>query len=111
MTRQQRYFKNHPWARYVMWSRRRCTAGADTKWWPFYGAKGVKSTLTMAEARILWERDGAAAMQKPSLDRIDGNGHYEFSNCRFIEWFANVRLPHLGGELAAEVSELGAGFS
>lgn len=111
MTRQARYFKKNPRARYVHWARRRCTAPADSKWYPFYGAKGLRVELTVPEAKILWERDGAAAMQKPSLDRINPEAGYTFSNCRFIEWFANVRLPHLDGELAAEVSELGAGFS
>ena len=30
-------------------------------------------------------------MKCPSIDRIDSNGHYIFSNCRFIELKENLR--------------------
>ena len=28
-------------------------------------------------------------MKQPTIDRIDNNGHYELSNCRFIEMKVN----------------------
>lgn len=99
MTRQQRYKKRKPWVRYVLWSKQRCRAPEGSKWWPFYGAKGLEHTLTVAQAEILWNRDNAAVMQKPSLDRIDPSKGYTLENCRFREWMENVRDPHTGTSL------------
>lgn len=59
--------------------------------WRWYGAKGIKNFLTLRDLKKLWERDNAAAMRKPSIDRIDHNGNYELSNVRFMELAENVR--------------------
>lgn len=92
-SRQSAWRKRNPWCRHVEFARRRCT---DTKHrdFSFYGGKGIKVELTTAEARVLWERDGAAAMRTPSLDRIDPEEDYTVANCRFIEKSLNERLPH-----------------
>lgn len=96
MSKYIRYNQRKPWANYVRWARRRCAAKEGSKWWPFYGAKGVKVTLTVREAEILWVRDQAAMLKKPSLDRIDGSQGYTLKNCRFMEWLENVQAPHKG---------------
>lgn len=59
--------------------------------WRWYGAKGVKNFLTLDDLKAVWKRDNAAAMCKPSIDRINHNGHYELSNVRFLELAENVR--------------------
>lgn len=109
-TRQARWKKRNPWARFVEWARRRCNAGPDSKWYPYYGAKGIRCTLTAAEAKLLWERDGAAAMKRPSLDRRDPDMGYQYGNCCFREWIDNVLRPHSDAAVA-ELAEEGAGFS
>lgn len=91
--RQSRWRARNPWARHVEWARRRCT-DKKKKDYQFYGAKGIKVRLTGKEAAKLWERDGAAAMVKPSLDRKNSIIDYTFDNCRFIEHALNSRLPH-----------------
>ena len=32
-----------------------------------------------------WFRDNAVGMTRPTIDRILSGGHYELSNCRFLE--------------------------
>ena len=54
-----------------------------------YKKHGIKFLLSVAEIKSLWDRDNAALMKKPSLDRINTTGHYLFENCRFIELDVN----------------------
>lgn len=66
--------------------KRRC-ADKNNK---YYGGKGIKVLITKDELIEIWKRDKACSMQKPSIDRINSNGNYEYSNCRFIEFSENV---------------------
>ena len=97
--RQLAWRKRNPLVRLVEWARRRCNKPQerDRK---FY--EGIKVNLTGEQAKVLWERDGAATMKTPSLDRKDATKDYTFDNCRIIEKSLNERLPHLSeAELAA----------
>ena len=55
-----------------------------------YGGRGIKCLITEEELKELWFRDKAYLMTKPSIDREDNNGHYEFLNCSFIELSKNI---------------------
>lgn len=52
----------------------------------------MKCLITLKELEELWDRDNAGKMEWPSIDRIDSGGHYEKSNCRFIEQRVNSSL-------------------
>lgn len=71
-------------------ARRRCE-DKNCSSYRWYGAKGVKFFLTLEDIKNIWERDNAKNMDRPSIDRINSKGNYEFSNCRFIEWSENAR--------------------
>ena len=53
--------------------------------------KNIKSTLTIDQLKILWFRDKADKMIKPSIDRINSKGNYTFENCRYIELSVNSK--------------------
>jgi len=55
-----------------------------------YGGKGIKQLMTLDDFEFLWFRDKAVEMERPSIDRIDSNGNYELSNCRFLELGENT---------------------
>jgi hypothetical protein len=85
--------RSEPWVRVFHGAKTRCSCKTDRayKW---YGGKGVRCLFTVEEVKTLWFRDGADKMQRPSIDRIDSDGHYEFSNCRFIELRKNCGRPN-----------------
>lgn len=56
-----------------------------------YGGRGIKLRLERRDLVYLWERDNASQLKRPSIDRIDNDGHYEVKNCRFIELAENSR--------------------
>jgi len=57
----------------------------------YYGGKGIKCLMTYEELKSIWERDNASKLKRPSIDRINPNGHYTFDNCRFVEHSENAR--------------------
>jgi len=61
-----------------------------------YQKNGIECRLTVIEIARVWFRDKAYFLIDPHLDRVDPDGHYEFSNVRFIEsWenLARIRRP------------------
>ena len=90
-TRFAKYRKTHPWVRLVEHARRRCK-DKSSKWFQFYGAKGIECRLDAADAKFLWERDRADQLKKPSLDRKDSSLDYTRDNCRIIEFVDNSRM-------------------
>jgi len=57
-----------------------------------YGGRGIKLEITVQELKELWFRDKAGELDCASIDRIDINGDYKLSNCRFIERRENSRV-------------------
>jgi len=54
-----------------------------------YGGRGIKFLMTVDDFGTLWVRDKAHKLLKPSIDRINNDGNYTLSNCRFIEMKEN----------------------
>jgi hypothetical protein len=50
----------------------------------------LKCEVTLDFVKIVWFRDRAFNMKRPSVDRIDQLGHYTPKNIRFIELSENV---------------------
>lgn len=57
----------------------------------YYGGKGIRNYLTIFDLEYLWNRDHGNNLEKPSIDRIDPNNDYTFSNCQFIEMGENTK--------------------
>ena len=84
------YYARNPWARYLALARYRCSNPKDISY-KWYGGKGIKCLLTRDDIKLIWFRDKAAAMDRPSIDRIDSAKDYTLDNCRFIELVENCR--------------------
>jgi len=83
------YRTKYPW-RYILKNiKTRCT-NPNREDYKTYGSRGIECRITEAEIKELWFRDKAYDMKKPSIDRIDNDWHYEYSNCRFIEMPINA---------------------
>ena len=80
--------KSHPWYVSYTGAKQRCENPNYTKY-HLYGGRGIKFLLTTADMKYLWGRDKGYELKHPSIDRIDSNGHYELSNCQFIEQSIN----------------------
>ena len=82
-----------PWYICLRNIKQRCNnpKNPDYKW---YGKKGIKCLLNISQIHYIWLRDRAWLLDKPSIDREDNDGHYEFDNCRFIELSENVKKSH-----------------
>ena len=78
------------WYRSFYSARNRCLNARHPNY-SAYGGKGIKLMMTKEDFKTLWKRDGADRLADPTIDRIDPDGHYEITNCRFIERSENGR--------------------
>lgn len=79
-----RYKQNYPWIKTLHYIRARCNNPNHNNY-KKYGAKGIKCLITKEELKVLWFRDKAHKMKKPSIDRLDPEDHYRFNNCQYLE--------------------------
>lgn len=87
--RNGKYRRAKPWSNNLRCARDRCNR-KNNKFYRWYGGRGIECFLTLKQVKVLWDRDDAAAMHRPSLDRINPDGHYIMDNCRFIPLSVNI---------------------
>lgn len=85
MASRARKLEKEPWYRLFISLTTKCYSSSH-----HYFKKGIKCFLTPEDIKMMWFRDGAEAMVKPSLDRIDDNGHYTLENTQIIELSENL---------------------
>jgi len=73
-----------PWYGSWIGAKSRCTNPRNASF-QRYGGRGIEFHLSKEDMALLWDRDGAAKMDYPVLDRIDTDGNYTSENCQFIE--------------------------
>jgi len=81
---QHKYRRLYPWRRFLYSLRRRCNNKNHISY-KNYGGRGIKALITLKEIEIIWLRDKAYEMKKPTIDKINNDGNYELGNCRFLE--------------------------
>jgi hypothetical protein len=79
-----------PWLMNFEAAKDRCLRKGN-KSFSHYGGKGIKFLMSKNDFKVLWIRDHAFLFSRPSIDRINPDGNYELSNCRFIEHSENAR--------------------
>ena len=82
------YYTKKPWWRHLKSLRARCN-NPNAAGYEYYGAKGRKALITADEIKRIWYRDKGWRLKQPTIDRINNNGDYVFTNCRFIEMAEN----------------------
>lgn len=68
--------------------RKRCAPGS--KWHVWYAARGIKVCQRWVQFENFYT-DMGECPPKYSIDRIDVNGDYELSNCRWATWAEQMR--------------------
>ncbi len=86
----KKFWADRPYMYSFYACRQRCE-NKNHRSYKWYGARGIKFLMTHEDIEFLWNRDGAKNMKCATIDRIDNNGHYEISNCRFMEKSDNLR--------------------
>lgn len=84
------WVKNHKYYQHYHGAKKRCN-NINNKDYKNYGGRGIRFLMTLTDFKYLWYRDKAYNMKQASIDRIDNNGNYELSNCKFIEFTENNR--------------------
>lgn len=82
--------EKYPWRCSYYCAKQRCS-NPNKNSYKYYGGRGIEFKLTMSEIKLLWLRDKAYNMKKPTLDRRNNDGHYEFDNCQFLELIENIK--------------------
>lgn len=108
--RSRRYRAKYPWAAKLFQIRGRCENKRSVNY-SHYGERGIKCLLTMDDIKMLWFRDKAYLMKIPSIHRINNNGNYEVSNCKFIEMEENAMEMHIRRRFVVDCYDLGGEFS
>ncbi len=85
-----KYMSDRPWRITYDSINNRCSRKTFNKY-KRYGGRGIKNLITREELKELWFRDKAYNMKRPSIDRIDNDGNYEYGNCRYIELLENIK--------------------
>ncbi len=88
---QYKWLKKNPWAVTYMRIASRCGKKG------IYTRKGIKNLLSYDDLKLLWFRDKAYNMLRPSIDRINTKGHYTLKNCRYLELSDNIKRQFQGG--------------
>jgi hypothetical protein len=83
------YKKKYPWKTVFRSIKTRCNSPKYINY-KDYGGRGIECRITENELKELWFRDKAWLLNRPSIDRKNDDGDYEFSNCQFIELKDNV---------------------
>jgi len=81
--------KMFPWKYILQANKQRCN-NPSHEGYKNYGGRGIECRITENELKFLWFRDNACVLVQPSIDRKNNDGHYEYSNCQFIELKDNV---------------------
>lgn len=92
-----RFRERNPW--YDSWqaARQRCENPKNPRY-RWYGARGIQFKLSKFDMKFLWQRDQAHLLKRPSIDRINNDGHYTLDNCRFIEAADNSKKVFIDAE-------------
>lgn len=109
-TSSEAFRSRHPWYNAWQCARQRCVNPKNPSY-QRYGARGVLFKLTRADMAFLWVRDKAWLLERPSIDRINPDGHYEMDNCQWIELSHNSRKASADAKARREVSERSRGVS
>jgi len=86
--RVRKFYKTHPWCLHYKTAKARCE---DIKGSHYhrYGGRGIEMLMTKDDFKFLWFRDKAYNLKRPSVDRIDNDGHYSTKNCQYMEFDKN----------------------